>query len=347
MLLPEPLLAQLRTIPGFDEASFLAAHELPAVTSVRMHPLKSGEEKTASEKIPWCGDGLYLQTRPVFTLNPAYHAGAFYVQEASSMFLSHVWQNVVCDNGNLRVLDLCAAPGGKSTLIASLLHPDSLLLSNEVIRSRASVLEENMVRWGYTNSWVTCNDPRDFTKLEGYFDVVVIDAPCSGSGLFRKDIRALDNWTQDNVALCGGRQQRIIADIWPSLKQGGILIYATCSFSPEEDEQILDWLADEYDAHTLPVPLKDDWGIVAVTSPRKKMNGYRFFPGKINGEGFFIAAIQKTGEADTLRHPKFKPPKTEKVAQQTAHLLKQKDWQYIEWSKDMFSAICAPHIARW
>ncbi len=347
MLLPAPLLNELRTVPGFDEASFLAAHEQEAVTSVRLHPTKGGNSNIGGEPIPWCSDGLYLTTRPVFTLDPTYHGGAYYVQEASSMFLSHVWQSTIEDNGALRVLDLCAAPGGKSTLVASLLKPTSLLLSNEVIRSRASILEENLVRWGNTNSWVTCNDPRDFTKLTGYFDVIVIDAPCSGSGLFRKDIRALTNWTEDNVALCSGRQQRIIADIWPSLKQDGVIIYATCSFSIEEDERILDWVAGEFDAETLAVPLQDEWGIVEVLSPEKKMKGYRFFPGKINGEGFFIAAIKKTGEAGSLKTQRVKAPDMAKVAAQTAHLLAPKDWQYIEWSKDMFSAIDAAHLPDW
>ncbi len=347
MILPAPLLTQLRTIQGFDEASFLAAHEQDAVTSVRLHPVKGTNIDIKGTPIPWCEDGRYLPSRPVFTLDPAYHGGAYYVQEASSMFLSHVWKNVVDDTNNLRVLDLCAAPGGKSTLLASLLKPESLLISNEVIRSRASILEENMVRWGYSNTWVTCNDPRDFTKLDGYFDVIVIDAPCSGSGLFRKDIKALQNWTQDNVALCRGRQERILADVWTSLKEGGIIIYATCSFSQEEDEQVLDWVADEFDARTISVPVSDNWGIVETASPRKGMKGYRFFPGKINGEGFFIAAFQKQDAANTLKSPRVKAPDMTKVAQQTAPLLAPKDWQYIEWSKDMFSAICAPHLSDW
>ncbi len=347
MTIPATLLAQLRTIPGFDEASFLAAHEAEAVTSVRLHPAKGKDITINGAPIPWHKHGLYLKNRPIFTLDPAYHGGAYYVQEASSMFLAQVWETVVHDTGNLRVLDLCAAPGGKSTLLASLLKPESLLISNEVIRSRASILEENMVRWGYSNTWVTCNDPRDFTKLTSYFDVIVIDAPCSGSGLFRKDIKALHDWTEDNIKLCSGRQQRILADVWPSLKQGGIIIYATCSFSIEEDEQMLDWVAEQYNALSLTVPLHKDWGIVETESPERKMKGYRFFPGKINGEGFFIAAFQKLEEEDTLKQVRVKVPNMTKVAEQTAHLLAPKDWQYIEWSKDMFSAICAPHLGDW
>src|SRR6185312_7955182 len=178
--IPPHLLDELRSVDGFDEASFVAAHAQPAGTSVRLHPVKQIAGMFAdAAKVPWCDTGLYLPERPVFTLDPAVHGGAYYVQEASSMFLDHVLRTLLKDRTGLRVLDLCGAPGGKSTLIASLLDRESLLVSNEVIRSRAPILEENMVRWGYTNSWVTGNDPADFGKLTGYFDVIVVDAPCS------------------------------------------------------------------------------------------------------------------------------------------------------------------------
>ena len=169
------------------------------------------------------------------------------------MFLDYLIRALVPERKNLRVLDLCGAPGGKSTLLASLLDDSSLLISNEVIRSRATILEENAVRWGYTNNWVTSNDPKDIGRIGGYFDLIVVDAPCSGSGLFRKDQAALEDWTEANVQLCSQRQKRIIADVWPSLKEDGILIYATCSYSPEEDEQILDWLGSEYGVETFNV----------------------------------------------------------------------------------------------
>lgn len=172
------------------------------------------------------------------------------------------------DRTGLRVLDLCAAPGGKSTRIASLLDSDSLLISNDVIRSRATILEENMTRWGHINTWVTSNDPRDLGKLKGYFDIIVVDAPCSGSGLWRKDEKALDEWSEANVQLCGERQQRILADVWPALRQDGILIYATCSYSPQEDEQILDWLANTYEVASISADIDEAWGVVAAPSAR-------------------------------------------------------------------------------
>lgn len=279
-----------------------------------------------AEQVSWCDTGRYLKERPVFTTDPLFQAGAYYVQEASSMFLDSMIRQLIPDRKSLRILDLCAAPGGKSTLVASLLEDDSLLISNEVIRTRATILEENMTRWGYMNTWVTSNDPRDLGKLKGYFDVIVVDAPCSGSGLFRKDERALDEWSESNVELCGQRQQRILADIWPALKQGGILIYATCSYSQREDEEILDWLGGNFDSQSLRITIPEDWGVATTSSPVQKSTGYRFFPGNVNGEGFFIAAIKKTGEEDSLKPPKFKTAHDAKIAAQCSYLLDTKDW---------------------
>jgi 16S rRNA C967 or C1407 C5-methylase (RsmB/RsmF family)/NOL1/NOP2/fmu family ribosome biogenesis protein len=326
--LPGALLQQLQQVNGFDEVAFKAAHKLPAITSVRMHPLKGGVVYAGYDAIPWCPAGRYLPQRPVFTTDPAYHAGAYYVQEASSMFLHHLFKQAVGDAKRLRVLDLCAAPGGKSTLIASLLDRDSLLIANEVIKARSSILEENMIRWGYMNTWVTSNDPRDFGKILGYFDVIVADVPCSGSGLFRKDEKALDEWSTDNVNLCSQRQQRILADVWPALKQDGILLYATCSYSPQEDEEILDWLADTYKVETIKVELPAECGVVSVTSA-KGMCGYRFFPDKTHGEGFFIAAIRKKDAAESLRYPRFKPANDKKLQQQASFLLQPNDYCYL------------------
>ena len=199
--LPRKLLHDLRDVKGFDEAAFIAAHQQLAVTSVRLNPFKPAPVFETAQSVPWCKEGRYLDARPSFTLDPYFHGGAYYVQEASSMFLAHMFRSLVGDRKGLRVLDLCAAPGGKSTLLASLLDRTSLLVSNEVIRSRASILEENMTRWGCMNTWVTSNDPKDLSKLPGYFDVMVVDAPCSGSGLFRKDEYALDEWIEANVQL--------------------------------------------------------------------------------------------------------------------------------------------------
>ena len=344
--IPQSLLKDLKGITGFSESAFIAAHQLPAPVSVRLNPAKNIGLFSANEPIPWCPGGVYLNERPVFTLDPAFHAGAYYVQEASSMFLHHMLSSILPHKKGLRVLDLCAAPGGKSTLIASLLDPESLLVSNEVIRARASILDENITRWGHMNTWVTGNDPRDFAKLPGFFDVIVVDAPCSGSGLWRKDARAIDEWSEANVQMCSERQQRILADVWPALKEDGILVYATCSYSPQEDEQILDWLAQEFQVQSLSVEVKEEWGIASVISSRG-MVGYRFFPGSVKGEGFFIAAMQKKEETDELRSIKSKSAHDKKIQQLAGYLLQDNDVLVIPADKDGYNAIRPSHEADW
>jgi 16S rRNA C967 or C1407 C5-methylase (RsmB/RsmF family)/NOL1/NOP2/fmu family ribosome biogenesis protein len=327
--LPEQLLKDLRSVQGFNEPAFVAAHQIKPPVSIRLHPIKKFNRFENDEPIPWCVNGRYLDQRPVFTLDPAFHAGAYYVQEASSMFLDHFISSIYPDLNNLMVLDLCAAPGGKSTLIASLLDKSSLLISNEVIRSRATILDENVSRWGYTNNWVTSNDAKDFGRLHSYFDLVVVDAPCSGSGLFRKDEKALDEWSESNVMLCSQRQQRILADVWPSIKEGGTLIYATCSYSPKEDEEILDWLADEFMVDQINIHPPEEWGITETHSSTHGLIGYRFFPDKISGEGFFIAAVRKISEETTLKDSRFKSLHDKKAWAQCGHLLKDDNFTLI------------------
>lgn len=340
--LPQELIASLETVTGFDKDSFIAAHGQSPVTSIRINPAKAANVFQEAQQIPWCTEGRYLNERPVFTLDPAFHAGAYYVQEASSMFLDHMLKSLLPNRDHLTVLDLCGAPGGKSTLIASCLGENSLLISNEVIRTRAVILEENVVRWGYPNNWVTSNDPRDFGALKGYFDVIIVDAPCSGSGLFRKDERALDEWSVNNVQLCSQRQQRILADVWGALKEDGILIYATCSYSSEEDEQILDWLAENFEVQSLSVDVPAEWGIVATVTG-SKMTGYRFFPGKANGEGFFIAAVQKKEHAGETKHPKFKSQLHKDVVEHSQRLLAEPERFTVLEGKDSFFAINKEH----
>jgi 16S rRNA C967 or C1407 C5-methylase (RsmB/RsmF family)/NOL1/NOP2/fmu family ribosome biogenesis protein len=342
--LPEQLLKELQAVKSFDEKAFIAVHSLPPVTSIRLNPAKGVIQFPGNETVPWHENGIYLSERPVFTLDPAYHAGAYYVQEASSMFLGQLLKNILPGKKGLRVLDLCAAPGGKSTLMASLLDKDSLLISNEVIRTRASILDENMARWGYMNTWVTGNDPKDFGRLTGYFDIILADAPCSGSGLFRKDARALDEWSEANVNLCSGRQQRILADVWPALKEDGILIYAICSYSPQEDEEIVDWLANEYEVTTVQAEIKEEWGIVPVITA-KGMTGYRFFPDKLKGEGFFIAAMQKKETTETLRPVRLKSANDKKRQQQAGYLLKEAGNAFLQTGKEEYSAINPLHEA--
>lgn len=298
MQLPDSLLQSLAEEAGFNRKSFLEAHSLPAPVSIRLNSVKKTEPPVSATAIPWATAGYYLPERPVFTLDPLFQAGAYYVQEASSMFLEPFLASFLPDEP-LRVLDLCAAPGGKSTLIANALPAGSLLVSNEVIRPRSGVLADNLTKWGRTDTFVTNNDPRDFQRLPGFFDAVVVDAPCSGSGLFRKDPAAIGEWSADNVALCAQRQQRILADVWPTLREDGLLIYSTCSYSRAENEAILDWLSGQFSVEPLRLTSLPD-GVVETTTATGN-TGYRFWPDKVAGEGFFIAAFRKTGEEPELR----------------------------------------------
>lgn len=297
MQLPQALLISLQGIKGFNQQAFEAIHTSgEQVTSIRINPLKivDGQRSTVDGKqIAWCKYGYYLPERPFFTFDPTFHAGAYYVQEASSMFLWHMLQQAIGTNtAGLKVLDLCAAPGGKSTLLATYFK-DGLVVSNDVIKSRANILVENITKWGYDNVVVTNNDPSHFKMLENYFDVIVIDAPCSGSGLFRRDNNAINEWSENNVALCSQRQQRITADVLPALKQGGLLIYSTCSYSKQEDEDIVDWLIEEQNLTTVNCQSPTDFGITETQSDKHQGYGYRFYPYLTQGEGFFVAAFTK------------------------------------------------------
>ncbi len=346
MTIPSQLLTDIHSLPGFDEHLFVAAHDVPPPVSVRRHPLKGAGLFANHTTVKWCSDAVYLKERPVFTLDPAFHGGAYYVQEASSMFLQHILHTAINDRRGLRVLDLCAAPGGKSTLIASLLDEESLLISNEVIRSRASILEENVCKWGYINNWVCSNDPRDIGRLHGYFDIIVVDAPCSGSGLWRKDPNALNEWSEANVALCAARQQRILADVWPALKKGGILIYATCSYSPQENEEVLDWAAATWSCEQMPVTVPQDWNIDTVYNGTRQLQGFRFFPHKVAGEGFFIAPIVKTEESGTIKNKQVSRHTPDKNAMAAAaRYLSHHDMTVTAPRDNVFQAVAACHWA--
>ncbi|MFM7840214.1 MAG: methyltransferase RsmF C-terminal domain-like protein, partial [Chitinophagaceae bacterium] len=291
----------------FDAGSFRQAHlELPPV-SLRLNPEKiqqpgqlnfiaqNGQPVTpplSIDPILWSAQGYYLSSRPSFTFDPLFHAGGYYVQEASSMFLEAVVRQCISHRA-IRILDLCAAPGGKSTLLQSFLGVEGLLVSNEVIRSRTGIVVENLIKWGGLSVVVTQADPADFSSLHSFFDVIVVDAPCSGSGLFRKDADAIESWSPEAVNLCSQRQQRILADVFPALRNEGLLIYSTCSFSAAEDEQVVDWLANQYSVEEVPVACKAEWGIQETQTPRHHLKGYRFWPQHLRGEGLYLSVLRK------------------------------------------------------
>ncbi len=266
--------------------------------------------------VPWSEDGYYLKERPQFTLDPLFHAGCYYVQEASSMFVEEVLYNYLAPDSI--VLDLCAAPGGKSTLISQFLGEDGLLISNEVVRQRVFILSENMQKWGNGNTIVTHNKPADFSKhLPNLFDCILVDAPCSGEGMFRKDPQAIEEWSLKNVQLCAERQCNILSDVWDALRPGGILIYSTCTFNQEEDEKNAQWIAEELGAEILPVTTEPEWGVVETT-------GYHFYPHKVRGEGFYLCAFRKHKGAGQFKIKSDKKAKAAdakaKNAEQTATL---------------------------
>lgn len=273
-----------------DFVEFKKALSEDAITSIRINNHK--KTSITGLPVPWCSAGIYLPERPVFTLDPNFHAGAYYVQEASSMFLEQAVGASVDLSKPLRVLDLCAAPGGKSTHLLQLISKESLLVSNEVIRTRAVTLSENIQKWGKANVIVTNNDPKDFTVLSGYFDLIVVDAPCSGEGLFRKDEASVEEWSEENANLCALRQRRILSDVWPSLKENGVLIYCTCTYNEAENEDNVKWLSEQKDVELIDLPLFP--GI-------EKTTGYRLMPHKVKGEGFFIAAVRKRSKEQTIR----------------------------------------------
>jgi len=310
--LPAALIQELQNNNIVDVEQLQKAHLEDAITSVRINSKKCTLQFSNQAKVPWADHAFYLADRPFFAHDPLWHAGAYYVQEASSMFLEYAFKQCVNLSEDIKVLDLCAAPGGKSTLVADIISENSLLISNEVIGTRVAPLAENMMKWGRCNTWVSNNDPKQFTKLENYFDVILVDAPCSGSGLFRKDENYIAEWTAANVHLCAQRQQRILHDVMPALKPNGILIYMTCSFSTAENEDICDEIVEQFSAESITLEVPTDWGILKTISKKKQASAYRFFPNLLQGEGFFLACFRKMDDVDNAPDLKyFKKEKTD------------------------------------
>ncbi len=276
-----------------------ALNEEPPV-SIRLNGRKEGRVPDGVEAsvVPWCAMGRYLSVRPQFTLSPLFHAGCYYVQEASSMFVEQAyWQMVEPPQ---RLLDLCAAPGGKSTLWRSLMPDGALLVANEPIHQRAMILAENLAKWGHPDVAVTNAWPADFAPLTGFFDVIAADVPCSGEGMFRKDAGAIDEWTAGSAAECAARQWQIISDVWPALREGGYLVYSTCTFNREENEDNVWRICCELGAELVPVPAPEEWGVKGDTTGRNLPVAH-FFPQHTKGEGFFLALLRKTSPAQPLK----------------------------------------------
>lgn len=331
MQLPKDFIENIKPLLQEEFNLFTDALNNDTPISIRVNDKLDFQPST--KKVAWCKNGYYLAERPLFTADPLHHAGAYYVQEASSMFLGEVLRQLVAPKSI--VLDLSAAPGGKSTHISQHLNHQGFLVSNEIIRSRANILMENSIKWGNPNIMVTNNTPSDFGKLGELFDVVVVDAPCSGEGMFRKNHDAINEWSRENVAMCAMRQRDIITDVWDSLKQDGILIYSTCTYNREENEENIQWIENELGASFISIDTEE---FSEITATKK---GYRFFPHKTKGEGFFIAALRKNSEAPKLKFNKKKSkPSITKLKEQSQYekmLLQTEKFLFFEKGNSIFA----------
>lgn len=271
--------------------------------SIRLNPFKVAKDAYLEDEeqlnglqltpVPWAKDGYLLSERPSFTLDPLFHAGAYYVQEASSMLLDFIIRQLVKEP--VTMLDLCAAPGGKTTCAMAALPEGSILYSNEPIRTRANILAENVMKFGHPDIIVTNNYAKDYAKAKKTFDVILTDVPCSGEGMFRKDPNAINEWSTSNVDSCWKIQRSIVEDIWQCLKPGGILIYSTCTFNAHEDEENVQWIIDNLGADPIALEgVKEEWNITGAL--KGNLPVYRFIPGKTKGEGLFMAVMRKKGE---------------------------------------------------
>ena len=348
MNLPEDFIRETRLLMGENRFNrFLGAFDEEAPVSIRINmrkvesgmwnedtpaadqttpcPSYSGGENTLQgnliphssfliprKQVPWCSEGFYLSGRPQFTFDPLFHAGCYYVQEAASMFITHVIKWIM-DNGQwtmeapannyplsiinhpLQVLDLCAAPGGKSTAMRTVLPEGSVLVSNEPIPSRAQILLENITKWGWPDCIVTNNYPRDFRKAKMTFDLILCDVPCSGEGMFRKDPATISEWSLQNVEKCWRLQREIVAEAWECLNPGGLLIYSTCTYNIKENEENVRWILETYDAEALTIPTDPSWNITGSLLPGFDAPVYRFIPGITRSEGLFLCALRKRG----------------------------------------------------
>ena len=318
--LPDFFTASTRLLMGDERFErYLQSFEEPAPVSIRLNPKKSLEfrgeslEVVDGEQVPWCRDGYYLKERPNFTFDPLFHAGCYYVQEAASMFLDEILRQIAGDcpcceeRSGLqrdcppRALDLCAAPGGKSTLLRAALPVDCVLYSNEPVRNRASILLENVTKWGYQNHIVTNAYPKDYRKAKMRFDLILCDVPCSGEGMFRKDEATIREWSPGQVEKCWQLQREIVSDAWACLNPGGILIYSTCTFNTKENEENIRWILSEYDAEVIQIETKPEWNITGSLLDGFTEPVYRFIPGISRGEGLFLCVLRKANHGDCPR----------------------------------------------
>lgn len=322
MNLPDSFSQYTRELMGEELFNrFVNALADDAPTSIRINAAKCKGTVNGGEKVAWCERGYYLSERPNFTFDPLLHAGWYYVQEASSMFLHKVITQYITTP--VTMLDMCAAPGGKSTVAIAALPEGNTLISNEPMRTRAQILAENIQKWGNPNVIVTNNYPNDYAKSGLAFDVILCDVPCSGEGMFRKDENAISEWSTRNVDNCWQLQREIVSQAWQCLNPGGIMIYSTCTFNTKENEENVAWICSELGASVLPVSISDDWKITGSLLKDFNEPVYRFIPGQTRGEGLFMAVLKK---ADDAEEPIIKRWKKKNVKPQKLGIKPNKEW---------------------
>ena len=306
-MLPQEFLERMENMLGEEYPAFLKSYDIARYQALRLNPQKGDDVSFLNrggfslERVPWAEHGYYYTAKDTPGKHPYHEAGVYYIQEPSAMAPAAYLTRQMADGAGERILDLCAAPGGKSTQIAAAMEGRGTLISNEIHPARAKILSENIERMGIANAVVTNETPQRLAEhFSEYFTRIMVDAPCSGEGMFRKDTDSTSEWSVDNVRLCASRQRRIIHDIWNALKPGGILIYSTCTYNTEEDEENIHYIIEELGAEALPIPTQEEWQITGAL--RFEHPVYRFFPHKTRGEGFFLAALQKAeGEIEEIR----------------------------------------------
>lgn len=325
MNIPEEFISEIQSYENEQMLGLVEAlSQTEASVSVRANRGKSVAIPQGIEQVPWCENGWYLPCREAFTFDPAMHQGLYYVQDASSMILSHIVSWLTRDAvAPMRYLDACAAPGGKTTVAIDSLPAGSLVVANEYVPARAAVLRENVIKWGYPGCVVSKGDTARIGKLSGFFDIIAADVPCSGEGMFRKEPDAVAQWSMGLVRECVERQREIVNNVWQALVPGGYFIYSTCTFNRHEDEEMVQYIVDTYGAESVMVPMRNEWHI--AEGVKTDLHCYRFLPHQIKGEGLFIAVLHKPVDAEgtVFKQKKVKPLVAPKIADHIIGMAKQ------------------------
>lgn len=293
--------------PRLNDLADTLENTAPEV-AVRLNPDKDGWHtevaKSAESRVGWWENGVYLSSRPRFTFDPALHQGRYYAQDASSMIAASVARAIseTIDKEQSRQsipllwLDACAAPGGKTTAALDGLPQGSLVVANEYDYSRAEILKENVAKWGNPSTVITRGDTAQYRRIDEVFDVIAVDAPCSGEGMMRKDLTAREQWSPSLVEECRARQCEILDNLWNALRPGGFLVYSTCTFNTVENELMADRIRKVYGAEAVDLGLKGGLidGEVAIPET-EPLHALRFIPGRTRGEGLFMAILRKPG----------------------------------------------------